>query len=303
MTRSRATGPAPLLAAASKIVDAALSLDGAVVALVTMRAQDDSLLQHSVNTAVHSVIMGLGRRLRREALVTVCMGAMLHDLGKALVPPAVLAKPGRLTAEELSQVQAHPQFGRDLIRRDFAQFPESVGDIAHMHHERLDGTGYPHGLAADEIPLVARICTIADVFDALCAVRPYKPGWAPHRAAAYLRRHPEWFDAGLVELFLRQVAIYPSGSLVATRRQNIGIVIGQNEGNSAAPVVLVLADRHLRPVPAHVVDLARTPEEMPLSHGVRHLPRDMVGRIDRDAAQAVAEAYLAGRQRARGGLG
>ena len=298
-SRNRSAAAAPLVAAASRIVDATLSLDGAIVALVTMRAQDDALLQHSVNTAVHAVIIGLGRRLRRDALVTLCLGAMLHDIGKTLLSPRVLDKPGRLTPEEFAAVRTHPELGRDLIRRDFPQFPLGVGDIAHMHHERLDGSGYPRALSGEEIPLLARICTVADVFDALSAVRPYKPGWAPHRAAAYLARHPEWYDEDLVRLFLRQVAIYPAGTLVATRRGHVAIVLRQNQGQPAEPVVLVLADRHFRPVAPTVLDLARAPEEVPLSHSVRHVPPDFARRIDRDRAREAAEDYLAGRTRSR----
>ncbi len=292
---------APLVAAATKVLDATLTMDGALVALVTMRAQDDSLLQHGVNTAVYAVLIGLGRSLRRDALLALSLGGMLHDLGKALLRPGVLAKTGKLTPEEAAHVQTHPKMGYDLIRRDYPKFAMTVADIAYLHHERLNGTGYPRALAAAQIPLVARIATIADVFDALCAVRPYKPGWAPHRAAAYLRRHPEWFDADLVDLFLRQVALYPSGTLVATRGARVGLVIGQNQGVPGAPVLLVLGERGRGPETPYVLDLGRAPGELPVAQSLRHLPRGWADRIDREAAREAAETYLSGRLRGRAG--
>lgn len=299
--RARPPRAGPLLAAASAILDATLSLDGAIVALVTMRTQDDALLQHGVNTAINAVLIGLGRGLRREALLALSLGGMLHDLGKALLAPAILTKPGRLNPDEVAQIQAHPALGHDLIRRDFPKFAPSVADIAHLHHERLDGTGYPRRLTADAIPLLARICTVADVFDALCAVRPYKPGWAPHRAAAYLRRHPEWFDAAVVDLFLRQVALYPSGSLVMTRGRRLALVIGQTRGVPDAPVVLVLAERGRGPVPPYVLDLTQAPDELPIVQGVRRLPWGWAERIDRAAARAAVEAHLSRHLRGRAG--
>lgn len=296
VARGPSPGPKPLVQAATAILEAALDLDGTMLALDTMRTQGDALLQHSVNTAVYAVMLGLARRLRREQLLAVALGGMLHDLGKALVPPAILNKPGRLTPEEFAVISTHPELGRDLIARDYRHFDAAVGTIALSHHERLDGSGYPRRLRDEDIPLFARIVTIADVFDALCAVRSYKHGWAPHRAANYLRRHPDLFDRDLVDLFVRQVALYPSGSLVLTAKRLVGVVIGQNPGAPWAPIVLVLANRWHLPVEPYVLALADEPDQLPVAGILRHLPAGLNGRVDRQGARAVAEAYLLARR-------
>ncbi len=136
--------------------------------------------------------------------------APLHDVGKVGIPDAILLKPGKLDEEEWAVMSRHPQIGADLLRRviertDDPGFLLMALDIAWCHHEKWDGTGYPRGLAGKDIPLAARILSIADCFDALTTKRPYKDPWKHEEAIAYLREMSgSQFDPKVVEAFLSQ---------------------------------------------------------------------------------------------------
>jgi HD-GYP domain-containing protein (c-di-GMP phosphodiesterase class II) len=128
------------------------------------------------------------------------MGALLHDVGKIVVPSSMLNKPGRLTAEEWATMKRHPQAGVHLLRE--IEFPWDIRPMVRHHHEHWDGGGYPDGLVGDDIPLSARILCIADVFDALTSSRSYRAGMTPGRALAVMRQDcGKIFDPGLFELF------------------------------------------------------------------------------------------------------
>lgn len=117
--------------------------------------------------------LGLGRR----AAEIIYLAAPLHDIGKVAIPDAILGKPGRLTTEEMSTMRQHVQIGEQILADGATDLVRKARCIAASHHERWDGTGYPRGLAGATIPIEGRIAGVADVFDALCSARPYKPAW------------------------------------------------------------------------------------------------------------------------------
>jgi len=128
------------------------------------------------------------------------VGALLHDVGKIDIPADILNKPARLTSEEWALMRSHPEAGVELLKG--IDFPEDVVPIILSHHEKWDGSGYPHGLAGESIPVVARILGLADVYDALTTARSYKPGLPHERAMAIIRDDAgTHFDPGLVPLF------------------------------------------------------------------------------------------------------
>ncbi len=128
-------------------------------------------------------------------------GTLLHDIGKLGVPDAILQKPGKLTPEEWAVMRRHPETGRDLLAS--IEFLAPAVDIPYCHHERWDGTGYPRGLAGEEIPLVARIFAVVDVYDALTSDRPYRRAWTPAEAIEHIREESgRHFDPAVVEMFL-----------------------------------------------------------------------------------------------------
>lgn len=133
--------------------------------------------------------------------------APLHDIGKIGIPDAVLLKRGSLTDEEFAVMRKHPLIGYEILRDSRSRFVQMGALIALRHHERWDGSGYPDGLKADAIPLPARIVAVADVFDALTSVRPYKPAWSPDEALNYLKAHSgTLFDPACVDVVIGQQA-------------------------------------------------------------------------------------------------
>ncbi len=143
---------------------------------------------HSTNVACYCVM--LAKRLGitgREDLDRIATGALLHDLGKLGVPEAILTKPGKLDDRELSVIQRHPTIGfRNLCERDDMNYGQLM--MVYQHHERLDGGGYPVRVGADEIHPWAKICTVADIFEALTANRPYRAGSTASEAFAIMQR-------------------------------------------------------------------------------------------------------------------
>ena len=131
------------------------------------------------------VAEGLG--LPEDQVRTIELAAPLHDIGKIAIPDALLMKPGPLDEAERERMKQHPRIGYQLLRDSQNRFIQVGALIALRHHERYDGSGYPDGLAGEDIPLEARIVTVADVFDALISPRPYKEAWSIERALDYLR--------------------------------------------------------------------------------------------------------------------
>ena len=151
---------------------------------------------------VADVTCEIARRMGVEAhaLVWYRVGAYLHDIGKLEVPPSILNKQGRLTAEEWAVVKRHPAAGAAMLRG--VDFPWEVRPIVESHHECWDGSGYPHGLAGEEIPLAARIFTVADVYDALVSRRSFKAALSHHEALEVMRRDVgRQFDPAVFKVF------------------------------------------------------------------------------------------------------
>ena len=127
--------------------------------------------------------LGLGDAFAEDLL----MAAPMHDVGKLGIPDSILLKPGKLTPEEFAVMKRHPQIGHDILKDSSSSILRLGATIALTHHEKFDGSGYPHGLAGESIPIEGRIVAVADVFDALTSARPYKPAWPMSRAVALLR--------------------------------------------------------------------------------------------------------------------
>lgn len=129
--------------------------------------------------------------------------APMHDIGKVGTPDAILLKPGKLTPEEFVIMKQHAVIGYEVLSSSNSPLLQVAAEIAHTHHEKFDGSGYPQGLAGDKIPLFGRIVAVADVFDALTSERPYKRAWTIESAQEYLRQGAgTHFDPRCVEAFI-----------------------------------------------------------------------------------------------------
>lgn len=134
------------------------------------------------------------------------MAATMHDLGKIAIPDSILLKPGKLDDNEYDEMKKHAEIGGEILSNSKSPLIALARTIAMTHHEKWDGTGYPNGLSGEEIPLEGRISAIADVFDALTSVRPYKKAWAIEDALAFIEEQAgKHFDPNLVPLFIQQL--------------------------------------------------------------------------------------------------
>jgi putative nucleotidyltransferase with HDIG domain len=240
------------------ITESILRNPGALLGLLRIKTKDDYTFLHSVSVCALLVAFCNARGLDEDITRQAGLGGLLHDTGKALVPDAILNKPGPLTDEEFAVIKKHPEDGWNILRQS-PEVPQIALDITRHHHERLDGTGYPDKLAGDQISELAQMAAIVDVYDALTADRVYHKGIP---AAAALRKIYEWskhhFNQQLVQEFMRCVGIYPVGTLVLLESGRLGVVVEPHESNLLAPKVNVFFNTRTNVyIKPETIDLSR----------------------------------------------
>jgi len=168
--------------------------------------KDNETGLHVIRMSHFARILGLAAGMTATEADDLLHAAPMHDVGKIGIPDSILQKPGPLDPDEWKVMQSHAAIGAEIIGRHERGVLALARDIALTHHEKWDGSGYPAGLAGEQIPLVGRICAIADVFDALTSVRPYKKAWTEEEAVAFLvKQKGLHFDPALVDLFITQL--------------------------------------------------------------------------------------------------
>jgi putative nucleotidyltransferase with HDIG domain len=240
-----------------EISDSVARNPGALISLARLKTVDDYTYLHSV--AVCAMMVALAKQLRMsEADIRLAgLAGLMHDLGKAVMPMAVLNKPGKLTEAEFTIIKSHPVEGHKLLLTG-DQVDDVVLDVCLHHHEKMDGSGYPRGLSGNDISIFAKMGAVCDVYDAITSNRPYKTGWDP---AESLRKMAEWanghFDPVVFQAFVKTMGIYPVGSLVRLTSGRIGVVIEQTERSLTTPRIKVFfsTKSNMRIAP-HVVDLS-----------------------------------------------
>ncbi|AOT71780.1 HD-GYP domain-containing protein [Geosporobacter ferrireducens] len=231
-----------VLAMVNDLLEELLSQKDILLNLSEIRTVDEYTFGHSVNVSVLSIITGISLGYSRENLKTLGVGALLHDIGKTLVPLAILNKPGALTAEEYGVIQHHAKLGYEVLRK-YPQVGEEAALIALTHHERYDGMGYPQGLKCEEVHDYAKIVAIADVYDAMTSDRVYKSKIKPHQAIEYLiSMGNHQFDYEIVKNFTRYVASYPIGTMVVLSNGYRGIVSSIDKNFPHRPQIRCLLD-------------------------------------------------------------
>lgn len=165
--------------------------------------RDPRTARHCERLALTSLALGMAMRMDPHSLGALYRGGFLHDVGKVGIPDAILFKPTRLTAEEWVVMRSHTVRGEEICRHVAAL--RRVLPIIRHHHERWDGSGYPDGLRGIQIPLLARVLQIADIYDALTNPRPYKPACSPGQALRVIARETDrgWRDPEIVDVFFK----------------------------------------------------------------------------------------------------
>ena len=165
--------------------------------------RDQETGYHLVRMARYSRLIADAIGLEHEEAETIELAAPLHDIGKIGIPDQILLKTGRLDAEESQTMRRHPLIGHEILKGSASKYVRMGSLIALGHHEKYDGSGYPNGLVSDHIALSARIVAVADVYDALTSVRPYKKAWSSDEALDFLRQQRgKHFDPHLVDAFI-----------------------------------------------------------------------------------------------------
>ena len=244
----------PLVASAVRNADA-------LACFAQLRRRFDYTSLHSVRVCLLALAFGRHLGLAIADLITLGMGALLHDIGKTKVPEEILNKPTSLTEQEFEIAKKHVQAGVQLLRRSNG-IPAVALDVARYHHERYDGSGYPHGLHKTQIPLLGQIGAIVDCYDALTSDRAYASAISGHAA---LQKIYEWrdrlFDKQLVEQFIQCMGIYPIGSVVELRSGDVGVVVSVNRVRRLKPRVrLVLRPDRTPHLPTKTINLLQAEE-------------------------------------------
>jgi putative nucleotidyltransferase with HDIG domain len=224
------------------IISSMFRFPSALLPLAQMKTVDEYTFQHSVAVAALAVAFGRVLDLPRDEIKDIALGGFLHDVGKALVPGRILNKPGKLDDAEFEIMKSHVVHTAKLLK-DVKGISEITFNAAAQHHERHDGSGYPHGLKGDEISLHGQMIAIVDVYDAITSLRVYHKGIPPAEALGKLF---EWsgtqFNNRMVQAFIKGIGIYPAGSLVRMESDKLAIVREVVPDNLLQPIVQMIYD-------------------------------------------------------------
>jgi len=241
------------------VADSVFRNPNALLPMTMLKNHDSYTFEHSVSVCALMVAFSRELDLPRDVILRIAVGALLHDLGKAQIPDEILNKPGKLTDEEFTTMKGHVMHSVRLLS-DMPGITSLEMEVAGQHHERFDGSGYPHHLAGEDISLYGQMAAIVDVYDAISSDRVYHKGLPP---TISLKKILEWsdhhFNPILVQKFIRSVGIYPSGTLVRLNSGRLGVIIQQKEENLLEPLVRVFYNsRQNYYIQPELIDLSKS---------------------------------------------
>jgi len=228
----------PVIDVTNKTIETIFKNPDALACVINIRQKNEYLLEHSVSVSVLMTIFARFLNIDKQIIQLLSVGAFLHDVGKIMIPDKILNKPGKLTEGEFEVMKSHATHSVDIIKRT-PDVAELSLEVAALHHEKLDGSGYPLQIKGGNITQYGRMISICDIFDALTANRCYKEGYSHIKAFSILRRlaQQEQLDISLVDQFIKCMGVYPVGSLVELNSNKLAIVERKNQGNPTKPKV------------------------------------------------------------------
>jgi len=244
--------------AVSSMTESVLRNPDALLLFSQLKQKGDYTTSHAVDVAVYMTAFARFLQLPPEDISLLGYLGLLQDVGKTKLPTELLNKRNRLSEAEFAQAKQHVQYSVEILSES-PGLPPGLAELALLHHERQDGSGYPKGLKGRDIGLLGSIAGIIDTFDALTARRPYAEPVPPSAALSMLYKwRGSFFDPVLIEQFIRCIGIFPLGSTVELNSGEIGIVIAQNLEKRLQPRVMVIRDAAGNPLkPQKLLDLSR----------------------------------------------
>lgn len=242
---------------AENLLEEVMSHSNTLVSLSDIGNVDESTLDHSINTTIYAICLGLQLDFGKQELLELAEGTLLHDIGKIILDKRILFKADALDQEEFEYIKTHTLLGYDLLKK-MPGLSERSRQIALCHHERLDGSGYPNGLSGKEISTFARIVAIVDVYEALTADRCYHKAVTPCRALEILSEETvSKLDLPLATKFMQNIAVYPNGTVVYLSNGTWAVVKSQNQSMPLRPVVRVISVKNGVQIPGDELDLMK----------------------------------------------
>ena len=211
--------------------------------MIALQNYDDYTYKHCLRVAMLSTSVAYQLNLSKKDTKEIIIAALLHDIGKSSIDHDIIIKPSKLTDAEFAEIKRHPYIGYNTLKNsNNATFTGNIMSGVLFHHERFDGTGYPTGMKSRDIPLIARILAVCDVFDALTSNRPYRKPWSVAEAEEYiLGSCGTHFDYDVTAAFMRAFNPYPVGTMVSLSNGRHGIVIQTNQ-TVLRPVIRIMGE-------------------------------------------------------------
>ena len=256
--------------AAAVVVQSVVRNPDAMVWLARLKDKDSYSYSHSVRASILAAVFGRHIGLPEDVLQNLATGALLMDIGMARLPRDVMIRPeASLTREQQAEVRQHVRYGLDVLESCDGINDQILG-LVQYHHERHDGSGYPHGLTGTQIPLLARIAGIVDTYDAITSPRPFADAVTSTEAVSMLYdQRDKAFQSALVEQFIQAIGVYPTGTLVELSNREVGVVIAQNPSRRLRPQVMVVLDQDKRqlsmPRVINLLEIERDDRGQPLT--------------------------------------
>ncbi len=237
--------------------DSIIRNPNALMWLTRIKHVDEYTAEHCMNVGILAMSFGRYLGLNTAELEILGQCGLLHDIGKMQINQDILNKPGKLTDDEFNHIKQHPSLGHEMITGE-AKLQSNIKEAILSHHERIDGTGYPHGIPASNLNIYTRITSIVDVYDALTSNRCYDKARPPNLALKiiYLGKGKH-LDEALALKFIEFIGIYPPGSLIELNSGEVGVVLQSPTDRKLKPKIAIILDNNKKPTIHKIIDLQK----------------------------------------------
>lgn len=236
--------PEDSIALVTKVIEALMDIlytsEDLLYTVTDLIKSDDYTYRHSVNVTILSILTAKAMHYSEDEIREIALGALLHDIGKALVKNGLIQKKEKLNKDEEEEIKRHPEMGYNLVK-DMDILPDSVKNIIQLHHEKLDGSGYPKGITGLAIPKYVRIVTVCDMYDAMTTNRIYRKKMPIYTALEILMKDAVYkIDADVYRNMSSTICIYPTGQGVLLSDGRVGVVSRYRHAAPTRPIVKVI---------------------------------------------------------------